>query len=99
VLSRNAGIRRVHRTHLSINHIQDTDVRQKPSFEKLINGLSDEEDEEDSEHDGAQGHDYGGSSLHSLVENEKTTAAKPQVGSWLDSLEPTAAPLMVAAAV
>lgn len=69
------------------------------AIEKLTNGLSDEEDREDSEHDGAQGHDYGGSSLHSLVENEKTTAAKPQVGSWLESLEPTAAPLMVAAAV
>lgn len=67
------------------------------AIEKLLNGLSDEEYEEDSEDDGAQGNDAGDSALHLLV--EKTTAATPQVGSWLESLEPSAAPLMVAAAV
>ena len=55
-------------------------------IEKLTNEVS---DEEDSEHDDAKGHDAGGSSLRSLV--EKTTAVTPRVGSWLESLEPTAA--------
>lgn len=67
------------------------------AIENLTNGLSDEEYEEDSEYDGFQGDDAGDSALHFLV--EKTTAATPQVGSWLESLEPSAAPLMVAAAV
>ena len=58
-------------------------------IDKLTNELSDEEDEEDSEQDGALVHDAGGSSLRSLV--EKTTAVTPRVGSWLESLEPTAA--------
>ena len=67
------------------------------AIEKLLNGLSDEEYEEDSEDDGAQGDDAGDSALHLLV--EKTTTATPQVGNWLESLEPSAAPLMVVAAV
>ena len=54
-------------------------------IEKLTNELSDEEDEEDSEHDDAKGHDAGGSSLRTLV--EKTAAVTPRVGSWLESLE------------
>ena len=45
------------------------------AIEKLLNGLSDEEYEEDSEDDGAQGDDAGDSAMHLLV--EKTTTATP----------------------